>query len=216
MQSFRATDWDSYYKKPAKSASVTRKISERKIIAHLKALYNRDDAPHICEIGGANSCFYEAIIEAFPNCSYTVLDNNEYGLELFRKKSAAHSRTAAMNIDATLDFELDEKADLVFSVGLIEHFTPDVTAKVIAAHYRCLKDDGHVLITFPTPTWLYRLTRGMIERLGKWEFHDERPLVMTEVLQEMKKHGEVLSTEINWPIILTQGIITSNKKPIGA
>ena len=60
---------------------------------------------------------------------------------------------------------------------------------------------------FPTPTWLYRGTRYIAEQLGMWHFPDERPLRFDEVEDQVRKHGTVVESRINWPIVLTQGIV---------
>ena len=103
-------------------------------------------------------------------------------------------------------------ADIVLSAGLVEHFTGDNFTKVIEAHFALAKSDGIVIITFPTPTLLYKLTRKLSELTGQWIFHDETPLKMGEVRQAVKRFGIIESEEINWPIILTQGIIVTRKK----
>jgi cyclopropane fatty-acyl-phospholipid synthase-like methyltransferase len=103
-------------------------------------------------------------------------------------------------------------ADIAFSVGLIEHFSPSDTKRAIQTHFDSVRSGGLVIVTFPTPTLLYRTTRRTIELLGQWKFHDERPLSFTEVLPTMERYGTILHTEINWPIFLTQGIVVARKK----
>jgi hypothetical protein len=68
-----------------------------------------------------------------------------------------------------------------------------------------------VIITFPTPTLLYRVTRGLAEMFGIWQFPDERPLKPAEVRAAVGERGEVLMTKILWPLILTQGIVVVRK-----
>jgi cyclopropane fatty-acyl-phospholipid synthase-like methyltransferase len=92
----------------------------------------------------------------------------------------------------------------VFSVGLIEHFDPRGTRNAVRAHFRLLKPGGIALLTFPTPTWLYRLTRSLSEACRAWIFHDERPLSFDEVDRAAAGCGTVLEKRIVWPIFLTQ------------
>ena len=68
-----------------------------------------------------------------------------------------------------------------------------------------------MIITFPTPTWLYRIVRKFAEWIGVWVFHDERPLSFDEVRESLILHGEILYECTNWPIILTQGVIVTRK-----
>jgi cyclopropane fatty-acyl-phospholipid synthase-like methyltransferase len=103
------------------------------------------------------------------------------------------------------------QGDVVYSVGLIEHFAPPATAQAIRTHFEWARPGGLVVISFPTPTWLYRVTRWCAERLGVWMFHDERPLSFEEVQTEMQRHGEFLGRDLIWPIVLTQGVLIFRK-----
>jgi hypothetical protein len=92
---------------------------------------------------------------------------------------------------------------------LIEHFPEDQIDKAVKAHFDLLADNGIVIITFPTPTFLYELTRFFSDLLGIWIFHDEVPIRMGEGRRRVEKFGHVLYSKINWPIFLTQGIIAA-------
>jgi predicted SAM-dependent methyltransferase len=106
-----------------------------------------------------------------------------------------------------LSVSLDTRADIVFSVGLIEHFDAPRTRQAVLAHFDVLRPGGVAIITFPTPTLLYRLTRGLSEALGLWQFPDERPLKPAEVLGAVRERGEVLFVKTLWPLVLTQTLI---------
>lgn len=79
----------------------------------------------------------------------------------------------------------------------------------IRAHFRLVKPGGLVAITYPTPTWLYRIIRSASEALGLWLFHDERPLTAEEVLTTVTPLGRVVSTGTNWLVGLTQGYVVA-------
>jgi hypothetical protein len=68
-----------------------------------------------------------------------------------------------------------------------------------------------VIITFPTPTWLYRVTRRLAELAGVWAFPDERPLDMAEVTGEIARHGDLLEGRIHWPMVLTQAMVVARR-----
>lgn len=205
-----ATDWDSYYRRPAKPAAITRRITAR-LLERLMTRYGPSTPAAICEFGGANSCFYEGMRARYPSTAYVVVDNNAYGLQLLRERAPAGATLIIHERDLCSVTEALTEADVVFSVGLIEHFRPADTAAVIRAHFAQVNDGGLVIITFPTPTWLYRVTRAAAERLGVWRFPDERPLGFDEVLAEVSKHGAVLTTTTNWAIVLTQGVVVARK-----
>jgi cyclopropane fatty-acyl-phospholipid synthase-like methyltransferase len=171
--------------------------------------YNLHPAPSICELGGANSCFYDAVRRSYPDSPYTAVDNNLLGLRLLQQRASAEPRTRTLKYDVTSMPAGIVQADIVFSVGLIEHFTPTQTASVIGQHFSCARPGGLVVITFPTPTLLYRITRRLAEAASVWRFPDERPLLMDEVLAAVARQGAVLSSFINWPVVLTQGVVVA-------
>lgn len=209
----RSTDWDRYYRRPFAATSITRKISERKIISLLQRFCGADN-PKILELGGANSCFAGAISEQCNPSAYSVADNNKFGLSLFSQNFGARKNFSATEVDALDRNSVVEigQHDIVFSVGLIEHFDPENTAKCIESHFAACKNGGVVLITFPTPTKLYRGIRGVAEITGKWAFPDERPLLFEEVTATGARFGEPLHQSINWYIGLTQGYVVYQKK----
>ncbi|MEI6533952.1 MAG: class I SAM-dependent methyltransferase [Verrucomicrobiaceae bacterium] len=206
------TDWNAYYARPYASAKITRKLTANLLEKLIKAFCPVGPL-RMVELGGANSCFYEQLSSALQPATYDVVDNNELGLEAFRKKMPADASSAAYSLDVLSDCtgSLANGYDLCFSVGLVEHFAPEDTMRAVATHFNFLKPGGIALITYPTPTWLYRLTRAVAELSGQWIFWDERPLREDEVLRAVKPHGEVLKTGINWPIFLTQGFVVVRK-----
>jgi len=205
----KPTDWDSYYSSPSLFAPLTRKVSGR-LFAHLIDKFLKKSATtHLCELGGANSCLFSTLTERYPAALYTVIDTNRKGLDLLKARSGSSDKVVLLEKDILSTFNLSKEADLVFSAGLIEHFTPKDTAKAIRAHFSCARKDGLVIISFPTPTWLYCAIRKFAELIGVWIFHDERPLAVSAVQREMARYGEILHSSINWKIGLTQGIIAA-------
>jgi SAM-dependent methyltransferase len=200
-----ATDWDRYYLKPYRAATVSRAIVGRR----LRRLIARhmEGARHftITELGGANSCFYDMLARDFAPATYTAVDTNALGLDHLRQRApAAH----VMHRDILcLEGAAVPGSDLVFSIGLIEHFSPADTARAVAAHFRFVRPGGLVVISFPTPTWLYRLARSISEALGLWIFHDERPLRLAEIAPLLRSLGTLRDDFIIWPIGFTQHMI---------
>src|SRR5204863_7561474 len=126
-------------------------------------------------IGGANSCFIDAILAELRPRRYHVIDTNQYGLDLLRGRLGEHSPVILERGDVlTPPRALD--ADAVFSVGLIEHFDRERTRAAVLNHMSLVKPGGCVILSFPTPTWLYRAARSVTEFAGAWKFPDERPL----------------------------------------
>jgi putative flippase GtrA len=202
-----STDWDRYYSKPYKTATFTRKVTEG-VLHSLISRYKPDAVTALAlgELGGANSCFYDGIKRRFNPARYYVIDNNKLGLERFKGRVNSDSSVVLVDEDV-LTLGPDPILDLVFSVGLIEHFGVDGTQKAIAAHFKLLKPQGIAIISFPTPTFLYLATRFLAETLGLWIFHDERPLHKSEVKPVLDTFGVVVYDKIIWSIFLTQRIM---------
>ncbi len=201
-----ATDWDSYYKSAPFTAKLTRRYTTRVLLKAIRSYCKRQRIA-IVEIGGANSCFLDAILHKTQCGSYDVVDTSEYGLSLLARKSRVR-----LHHQSVFALALDIQADLVFSVGLVEHFDSRETREAILAHFTLAQPGGTVIITFPTPTLLYRVTRRLIEFAGMWKFPDERPLAAAEVLATIREHADVLHQKTLWPLLLTQKLIVARKR----
>jgi len=210
----RATDWDRYYTKVPATARITRRYSTSVLVDAIRrhARAGRGDRQlSIVEIGGANSCFLDALLSRIPCRSYDVVDTNEYGISLLSGK-VGDGKVLRLHKHSVLDDPLHMAADLVFSIGLVEHFRPGETRAAVLAHFDYLRPGGTAIITFPTPTCLYRITRGCIEALGMWRFPDERPLDPQEVMDAVRVRGEVIWEKMLWPLMLTQYMIVARKR----
>ena len=201
------TNWENYYQKPSFFAKFTRKTTERILLATLRARHASAPIQTIGELGGGTSCFFSAIRKAFPDVQYTIVDNNLLSAELFKNNHAHDDNIDIQRMDVLTLVECSNKYDVVFSVGLIEHFSVKDTAIVIKNHVLASKPGGLVIITFPTPTWLYKTIRFVSERLNQWIFHDERPLHLDDVAHEVAQHARVTQQFINWGTLLTQGVV---------
>jgi hypothetical protein len=209
----RATDWDRYYKSVPFTAKLTRRYSTAVLLDAIQryaAPATPDGQLSIMEIGGANSCFMDSILAKIPCRSYDVIDTNSYGLSLLEKK-AGLSRVVRLHQQNVLGLSMDSKVDVVFSVGLVEHFDPMGTRQAVLSHFDVLRSGGIAIITFPTPTWLYRASRTLIEAIGMWKFPDERPLNVSEVAAAVKQRAAMLEQKTLWPLILTQHMIVAGK-----
>ena len=205
------TDWEQYYKSVPATARLTRKYTSAVLLRAMKrcgAGQQRDAI--VIEIGGANSCFLDRIMREIRPKAYHVIDNNEFGLDLLRQRTAGNS-AVALHMQSVLVANMEPRADIVFSVGLVEHFDPAATKLAILAHFDALKPGGHAIITFRTPTLPYRVARFLLEAAGLWKFHDERPLWRDEVVGTVLERGEVVYEKMLRPLILSQRLLVARK-----
>ena len=208
----KKTDWTKYYHSPYKPAKMTRQITGRILVGTLKKYVQQQKGILLTELGGANSAFLEMLIDEFNPAKYVIIDNNPAGLEKTKQRIKKDDNVVLLYKDILNDDFENIKSDVVLSIGLIEHFDKKGTRKTIKAHFDLLKPNGYALITFPTPTFLYRIARFISEKLGLWIFHDERPLYLKEVLETAEEFGEQLEYRIIWPIVFTQGMVVFRKK----
>ncbi len=205
------TDWNRYYSRPFKASSVTRRITQRVLIEAIKRYaVDAGRGKRLLELGGANSFFFERIRAEVAPAEYHVLDNNATGLAKFRERIGA-DLGVSMHHDDLFQSRLQPVFPVVFSVGLIEHFDVERTRRAIERHFALAEAGGLVLISYPTPTWLYRLARSIAEGLNLWIFHDERPLRREEVAGVAAAFGEILYEKIIWPIVFTQRLMVVRK-----
>jgi hypothetical protein len=204
-----ATDWDRYYRRPFQAARLTRQITAANLLRQIRRFVR--PAPVIVELGGADSCFFDPIRRRIRPSQYHVLDNNQVGLDRFQQRIHGLPNVFASNQDV-LRLSCRVEADLVFSAGLIEHFGPADTRAAVAAHFELLKPGGIAMMTFPTPTLLYRTARRLAECAGMWMFPDERPLRLAEVAAAGRPHGRMLLRKLIWPIVLTQYLLVWHKR----
>ncbi len=204
----KKTNWDQYYHKPFKASSITRKITAKVLLNFIKKHQTIKNI-NVIEIGGANSCFWEIINNDIKPLKYIIIDNNQFGLDQFAKK-VENPRVKLINNDI-LDPEYQDEADVVFSVGLVEHFFPEDTEKAIINHFKYAGANGIIIISFPTPTLLYRIFRKLAEIMRLWMFPDERPIKLNEVIAIVERYGVVLETKILYSIIFTQAFVVVTK-----
>lgn len=202
----QATDWSKYYQSVPATARVTRLYTTRVIVESLSKHTDKPMGATFLEFGGANSCFMDKLIQYFKPAEYSIADTNQFGLDLLKGKEVGSTTLTLHNADI-LSTQLPNKFDVVFSIGLIEHFDPSGTAEAVRSHFRHVRPGGLVLISFPRPTFLYRIARALIELVGLWKFPDERPLQPREVLQSIENEGKVVFQKTLWPLVLTQHMI---------
>ncbi len=209
------TDWTSYYASVPMTAKWTRRYTSWVLVRALR------EAAEVCgplrriaELGGANSCFLDHVCGALQPESYLVVDNNAFGLSrlaAWRPPSPSTTKLTILEADVR-SVHQPGNLDTAFSVGLIEHFDPAETRRVLGAHFDLVRSGGTVLVSYPTPTLLYRITRRVLEFFRLWRFPDERPVQFDEVERATSLFGEVLSRRTIWPLMLTQEMVVFQKR----
>ena len=198
------TNWNQYYQKKSVFSVLAQSIQRKYIVSMIGCHVDKSSVKTVVELGGADSCLYDKIKKEFDLKAFAVADNSEVGLENFRKSHVEEDiRIELHNCDLLKGIDIGEY-DISYSLGLIEHFDVHNTAMVIKSHFDCVKEDGWVLITFPTPTKQYKFVRKFMEIIKVWQFWDERPLECEEVENEINKYGHVVQKQLMRKMPLTQ------------
>ena len=205
------TNWDEYYNNVSGLSKYTRLYTQNWLISQISN--TKFSNIKLAEFGGGNSCFHDAVIEKCNIASYTIYDNNEVGISKFDEKYNYNGISKSINCDL-LNNEIvnSHQYDLVYSVGLIEHFDKEGTKNIVKKHFDAVKPGGIVIITAPTPTYLYKLIRSCAELCGVWKFHDERALSREEMHSCVIDYGDIVSEKLLWAIGLTQYAIVVKAK----
>lgn len=210
-----ATDWDAYYDATPFPAQLTRRYTARQLAGALEtAAAKAGPLRSVAELGGAASSFVDGICRVVRPDRYLVVDTNAAGLSKLRSWTpppGAPTRLELIREDVRR-LNVSEPVDTAFSIGLIEHFPPAGTREVLAAHFAVVRPGGAVVVSYPTPTWLYVATRRLLEALHLWKFPDERPVRFDEVSAAAAGHGTVVHRQVMWPLLLTQELVVFVKR----
>jgi glycosyltransferase involved in cell wall biosynthesis/trans-aconitate methyltransferase len=204
------TNWDEYYRHPFPASRWSRGIMSG-MLRDVIAAHAPRRSPSVLELGGGNSCFLDGLMQQFPISRYVVLDNSLEGMRLARERFApAYGDRVDYIADDVFAARPERQFDIVFSVGLIEHFDDHAMQKLIGLHRQWTTSDGLVIIAVPTPTIFYRIVRTTAEVLGLWKFPDERPVSRARLTAMMRAEGlEVILERTLWSQVLTQAIVAA-------
>ena len=212
------TNWEEYYRHPFPASKWSRGIMSNMLRDLIRKYAPPRQPLSVLELGGGNSCFLDGLMQQFTMSPYVVLDNSSEGMRLARERfGPAYGDRVGYLADDVFEAEPERRFDVVFSVGLIEHFDDHAMQKLIGLHRRWAEPDGLVLIAVPTPTIFYRVFRTGAEVLGLWKFPDERPVPQDRLAALMRTEGmEVLFERTLWSQVLTQAIVAARPAPAAA
>ena len=206
---FKLTNWEIYYKKkPLKIVTKKRENNINYILNILKEAHFKNFL-NVLEYGGGNSRVAEAISKKYNIKKFTIVDNNEWGIKLLKERKIKNLNSQCISI---FDYEDENNYDLIYSIGLIEHFQDKNLTKCIQEHFKLVKNKSYVLFTFPIPTLRYKFIRFIYELFDKWQYTDETPLTNSKVEKLVSKYGKIIYNGINKELILPQGVILVMKE----
>jgi SAM-dependent methyltransferase len=154
-------DWDDYWDGTVLPKEMKRgrsRITDAILEVIATAMPTRDN-PSVLELGGAPGA-YLAYFAREQGCKVTIIDSSPHGCELARENFEMLELSCDV-IEADLfdAKELHGKFDVVYSLGLIEHFEDYVA--LIDAHASFLRPDGILILGCPNYS-------GIFETPLKW------------------------------------------------
>lgn len=158
--------WDEYWgvhdvPLPAEIERDPRQLQVNAILDVFDRWLEPDAGKSALEIGGAPGR-YLAYIHRRSGYSCTVLDSSPDGCRLARRNFQALDIPATVHRGDLLDRALDiGRFDLVYSLGLIEHFVD--LEEVVAAHARFVEPGGTLILGVPN---LLGVNHWFMKRLG--------------------------------------------------
>lgn len=204
------TDWTEYYSQPkSKFSSLTQKTTLNILVDCIKKY--TDYSLDVIELGGGNSCFVHGLMDKLDISSYSIIDNCEVAVEMYKKMNLPGNAYMIDLMEKHAVDDIQEMFDVVYSVGLLEHFRGKGIVQIVEEHFQLCRPGGIVLISVPTPTFQYRLVRKFMEILRVWRFHDEKPLKEEELRPIIEHYGRIEETKINYKLPLTQLLFVVKK-----
>jgi hypothetical protein len=150
----------------------------------------------IAEIGGADGHFLDGILTSIRPAAYHVIDDDEPGLSLLKKRVGGRPDVALHSRNVLESGDPGFEADLVFSAGLVDQFNRARIQAAIQAHFDILRTGGHAVIAFRTPGRLYSRTTEFF-RPGR--ALDESALNSEELAAALRERGEIVfETTAGW------------------
>jgi 2-polyprenyl-6-hydroxyphenyl methylase/3-demethylubiquinone-9 3-methyltransferase len=157
----------------------TRRLRDRRILALFRRHGNLGRMSHVLEIGCGKSMWLPCLVREF-GCLVAGIDIEPFAAELARANLAGAGVKGEIfcrdAFDADQNHDLLGRFDLIYSMGVMEHF--DDAAERLAILARYLKPGGRILTTVPNlqgVNWVLQRFAS-IERLNMHVVYDTKRL----------------------------------------
>jgi SAM-dependent methyltransferase len=116
------------------------------------------------------------------------LDNSSVGLEVTRKNLELLNVTAKLHNSDVMSFTCEKNFDIVFSLGLIEHFNPP--DEILEKHLELVRKGGYVVIGVPN---IKKAIYGHLQRLiNKKNLAGYIHISATDLVDRLKEKIEII------------------------
>jgi SAM-dependent methyltransferase len=139
---------------------------------------------------GGYPCNYLIYLKKKFNCKIYCIDyaiNKFYLKKLFYKNNLNFNRDIKLiKKDITTNIKIKKKFDLVYSLGLVEHF--DSLDYIIKKHLYCLKENGVLYFTMPNLCGLNGLIMKLLDK-KTFETHNVKSMNIKKIKRILKKNN---------------------------
>jgi ubiquinone/menaquinone biosynthesis C-methylase UbiE len=141
---------------------------------------------HVLEVGSGTG--HDSVELSSLGANAVALDLTQVALELTRETAAENNAPVDLIVGDTLKLPFRTGAfDLVFSQGLIEHFSDP--APVIREQTRVIRSGGYLLVDVPQRYSLYTLEKRRLMRSGKWFAGWETEFSLSQLSRLLQSSG---------------------------
>ncbi len=140
------------------------------------------------ELGAGSGAMSDMIQKRF--CAHgSLFDNSREAFALFKQSRAGQNKKLSYFVKDIKSLDGKEQFELVFSDGLIEHFTGAERQAVLKKHFEITKKDCYTIVFAPRKSLKYDSVFPAMKATGLWCFGFEEPMTMQELEEETEKAG---------------------------
>jgi ubiquinone/menaquinone biosynthesis C-methylase UbiE len=159
----------------------------------------------LLEIGCGSARTLHYLDQTYESCECYALDLSPQAIHLVRSINPLFNTGIANAFSLPL---VSNQIDIVFSIGLIEHFTREQAEQIVCEKIRVTRSGGMVAIMVPWKSSAYNLI--VRKAFGKhWPFGDEKPFHRQELELFMQQLGLI---EIEIHVIYATTILGIGRK----
>ncbi|MBL8014242.1 MAG: class I SAM-dependent methyltransferase [Candidatus Omnitrophica bacterium] len=175
------TDWDRFWKKPATKRFSKISWSKRRVLNILESYLVPGK---VALDAGCGSGFFSKVF-CDKGMKTIAADYSENALQMAQTVTNGQCRLVKVDfLNERLGARLNQKCDLIFSDGLLEHFTGDEQNKILLNWASVLNSGGVMVTVVPN-------------RFSPWElirpFYmpgiEEKPFVLKELIELHERNG---------------------------
>ncbi len=181
------SNWDQHWKNTQKAFQFYEFLQKQQFKCYLELIGNRlNSHSKILEIGAGSGYLTRQLCSRF-HCSAQLIDSSSEARRFFGLHNKnPRIRFRQMN---AFEFKQENRFDLVFSDGLVEHFTGKKQKKLIFIHAKAAKKNGFLILFVPRKSKRYSLIKKVCELAGIWHFGYERPYTPKQFQKLLSQNG---------------------------